>query len=123
MENPNDPNPEDQPFFETLKQRYLSALTDDFNVAEAIGILFELNKRINQSGAGKNILKTCGQIVGFFNHPPHQKNISEEVQALIDERWEAKLQKDFQKADQIRTTLKEAHGIIIKDTATGSVIV
>ena len=43
-----------------------------------------------------------------------------EIQALIEQRSEAKKQKDYTKADEIRSKL-ESMGIMILDTAEGSV--
>ena len=54
----------------------------------------------------------------------HQKNgeMDSEIQALIDERQEARKNKDFKRADEIRDILKEK-GITLKDTPQGLQII
>jgi cysteinyl-tRNA synthetase len=47
------------------------------------------------------------------------KEIDREAKELIDEREQARKEKDFKKADEIRKTLKEKYRIILEDTKDG----
>ena len=53
----------------------------------------------------------------FFGKPEHEL-LDEEIQALIDERQEARHRRDFARADEIRDGLA-ARGIILEDTKDG----
>eukprot|EP01047_Picozoa_sp_COSAG01_P035153 COSAG01_NODE_2676_length_7264_cov_6.952128_6_plen_457_part_00 len=119
----DDASSDSQARFDTLVSRFYKALADDFNVAEAIGVLFDLNKACNQSKSGKAILKTCAEAIGLLVKAPDKTQILAGAQALIDERQAAKKAKDFAKADAIRDQLKTEFGLSIKDTRDGVRIV
>ncbi len=122
-------------FLETidnLKKKYLDAMDDDLNTADAISAIFEIvsesNKAITaQSNFSKktieytiNTIRELGGILGLL-----QKNNSDvanhEVDALLEERKLAREAKNWAKSDEIRDKLKEM-GIIVKDTPQGQQI-
>jgi cysteinyl-tRNA synthetase len=107
--------------FDKISQRFHDAMSDDFNTAEAIGVLFDLNKLIHTTQSGTDILKKLGDILGiFFQLQEAPDSLSETLMALIDERNGAKKNRDFSKADEIRDTLLNQHGVIIEDTPEGT---
>ena len=105
--------------FQELKNKFLAAMDDDFNTAEAIGVLFELNKLVNITHSGTFVLEECGKILGLFFELEQQESISQEIEMLIEKRNDAKKNKDYSLADEIRTTLLNEHNIILEDTAQG----
>ncbi len=115
-------------------QRFITAMEDDFNVPEAIAVLFDMARELNklknidliQAGLLAKELLALGNILGLLNSDPEKflqgGNNSQEdfaIQVLIHERAEAKKSKDFARADQIRKNLLD-QGIILEDSPSGT---
>ena len=95
-------------------------MSDDFNTAAAIGILFDLNKLIHKTQSGTGVLKELGDILGiFYDLPSPEDTLPEDVLNLIEMRSQAKKDRQFDVADQIRDELVTQHGIILEDTSAG----
>ena len=106
--------------FTALEEKFMAALCDDFNTAEAIGVLFELNKVINTVQCGTSVLKRCGELLGlFYTAPTDEESLPQEVQALVEARIAAKKEKNFTQADAIRAQIQDEHGILIEDSREG----
>ncbi|MCX4270523.1 MAG: cysteine--tRNA ligase [Lachnospiraceae bacterium] len=112
---------------EEFVKKYEAAMEDDFNTADAIAALFELVKYSNTHASGENtktylkklkekILVLC-EILGI-EAEKEQDCLDAEVEALIAERTAAKKEKNFARADEIRSQLLEM-GIELKDTREG----
>ncbi|NCO03875.1 MAG: cysteine--tRNA ligase [Alphaproteobacteria bacterium] len=110
-----------------VPQDILDALMDDLNTPLVMASLNKLMKE--KDGAElKAALLAAGNIMGILQHDPAAWFVSDEdgltpeqvqkVELLIAERIEAKDQKDFAKADEIRKELL-VMGIEIKDTREG----
>ncbi len=115
-------------------QSFSIAMNDDFNTPEAIAILFNLSSEINKSQKlqDANLLKSLASILGLLQQEP-QKYLQQslvvsdkeerfsgsEINLLINQRLEAKKNRDFGQADQIRSLLAEA-GIILEDSPQGT---
>lgn len=107
--------------------KFDEAMDDDFNTADAISAIFELVKFANthvtedasrafiQAVKDEIILLSdiCGLIV-----EKKEEILDTEIEALIQERQEARKAKNFARADEIRDTLL-AQGIILEDTREG----
>ena len=107
--------------------KFDEAMDDDFNTADAISAIFELVKFANlhatedSSKAFVTALKEeivmlsdiCGLIVD-----KKEEMLDTEIEALIQERQDARKAKNFARADEIRDTLLEK-GIILEDTREG----
>ncbi|WP_420835997.1 cysteine--tRNA ligase [Holzapfeliella floricola] len=108
---------------------FKAAMDDDFNVQNGLTVLYELTRAINQhlqeSTVDKTVLTIFKEefikIMTVFGVEFNQKsdNLSEEVEALIKKRDEARSQKDFKTSDEIRDQLK-GMGIVIEDTPQGT---
>jgi cysteinyl-tRNA synthetase len=103
-------------------------MEDDFNTANAITVLFELAKEANiyvekeqtelaVIEAFQNKIRDLLKILGI-EITAQQALLDEEIEALIEERNEARKNKDYGRADEIRDLLKE-RSIILEDTAQG----
>ncbi len=112
---------------EEFVKKYEAAMEDDFNTADAIAALFELVKYSNTHASGENtktylkklkekILVLC-EILGI-EAEKEKDCLDAEVEALIAERTAAKKEKNFARADEIRSQLLEM-GIELKDTREG----
>lgn len=103
------------------------AMDDDLNTADAISAVFELVTDINTTlreettrayaAEALKCLKRLTGVLGLLEQDVKQ-GIDPEIQALIDERRQARKNRDFVRADQIRDELK-ARGITLKDTPQG----
>lgn len=103
------------------------AMDDDFNTADAISVIFELVKFANTNAkedSSKAFLQAildemvmlsdiCGLII-----VKKEEMLDADIEALIQERQNARKEKNFQRADEIRDELL-AKGIILEDTREG----
>ena len=113
---------------ESYKDKFITAMEDDLNTADAISAVFELIKDINtdvKDGASKEFAQKCldlltelTDVLGLLQDGEEGGGVDEELQKLIDERQAARKAKDFKRADEIRDMLK-AQGIILEDTPQG----
>ena len=114
-------------FCETRKQEFIAAMDDDLNTADALAAVFNLVREINTAianGAGKNTLEECARTFDELNgvlglvYNRKSDNIDGEIEELINKRTEARKNKDFKTADEIRDKLKSM-GIVLEDTPQG----
>lgn len=115
---------------EIEKQRldFETAMDDDFNTANAIAALFSLsteaNKYLNQENTNKEVLSAFIDTLSELSHvlglelEVKEELVDEEIDALIEERQQARKDRDFKRADEIRDQLKEMN-IILEDTRQG----
>ena len=110
-----------------LRDKFITAMDDDFNTADAISAIFELiklsNTTVDENTSGEYvdalleiILPLC-DVLGIITQ--RKKEILEsDVEALILQRTQARKDKNFAKADEIRNKLLEM-GIVLEDTREG----
>ncbi len=113
------------------KEKFIAAMDDDLNTADAITAVFEMITAINTAvinGASKEFASKClaslqelCDVLGLLQEE-NEESVDPELQALVDERQEARKNKDFQRADEIRDILK-VKGITLKDTPQGVQII
>ena len=113
-----------------FKQSFTEAMDDDINVQNGITVVYELVKFANvyaqqkavKAAALTEMKDLISELVSIFGvklaSSDNELN-DEHIQALIDERNEARKNKDFARGDQIRDELK-AQGIILEDTPQGT---
>ena len=108
-------------------KKFEEAMEDDFNTADAISAVFELVKYINQNvddNTAKNVLKLfidnltmlC-DILGIILKK-EEKLLDADIEKMIEERQQARKNKDFATADRIRDELL-SKGIVLEDTREG----
>ena len=109
----------------------LEALADDLNTPKVISILNTLAKKYSQStGINKKdiaeTIKVSGELIGILNEDPagwferDSKDLDIElIENLMQQRNQAKLEKDYAKADSIRDDLINL-GVEIVDSQDGS---
>lgn len=117
--------------YDKYRQEFIAAMDDDLNTADAISAIFELITAINtdvRNGASKEFAEKCldilmelASVVGLLQKE-EDDSVDEDIQALVDERQEARKAKNFARADEIRDLLK-AKGITLKDTPQGVQII
>ena len=113
-----------------FKQSFTEAMDNDINVQNVITVVYELVKFANvyaqqkavKAAALTEMKDLISELVSIFGvklaSSDNELN-DEHIQALIDERNEARKNKDFARSDQIRDELK-AQGIILEDTPQGT---
>ena len=112
---------------EEYEKRFDEAMEDDCNTADAISVVFELVRFINQelkeecSGAYLqklyDLLHTLCDVLGLVIEK-EEEMLDDEIEALIAERGAARKEKNFARADEIRDLLLEK-GIVLEDTREG----
>ena len=113
---------------ERARTHFGEALDDDLNTAEALAAIHDFARETNTAMAGgiiksddrKSLLELVDSFDSVFNvfGEVKQELLDSEVQALIDERQDARKAKNFARSDEIRNQLTEM-GIILEDTKDG----
>lgn len=98
--------------------RFQAAMDDDFNTANGITVLFDLAKWINSGYYTAEIKEALEQMLAVFGIVFVEEVLDSQIEALIEERQEARAKKDFATADRIRDDLA-AQGIKLLDTKDG----
>ncbi|MYL35912.1 cysteine--tRNA ligase [Pontibacillus yanchengensis] len=114
---------------ESYKAQFVAEMDDDFNTANAISVLFDITKDANvylQSDhtsvdvieAFQSALVELSGILGV-QIGGQEELLDDEIEDLIQQRINARQNRDFQTADEIRDELKERN-IILEDTPQGT---
>ncbi|MDY0407307.1 cysteine--tRNA ligase [Virgibacillus sp. 179-BFC.A HS] len=114
---------------DAFKRQFETAMDDDFNTANGISILFDITKEANvylQSKqtstkiikAFQNTLVTLMDVLGIDITVQEQELLDEDIEQLIVERNQARKNRNFTRADEIRDLLKEKN-VILEDTPQG----
>jgi cysteinyl-tRNA synthetase len=103
--------------------RFRAAMDDDFDTPIAFFVLHELRGEVNRTRSPQlsALLRALGGTIGLLQRDPAaflQGAIRLDVQALIDERAQARKERNFPRADEIRRQL-EAQGITLEDKPGG----
>ncbi len=108
-------------------EKFKAAMEDDFNTADAISAVFELVKYANQNTnedsskeltAGLfEVMEQLCDVLGIIIAPA-EEILDAEIEEMIQARQQARKDRDFAKADEIRDTLL-AKGIVLEDTREG----
>jgi cysteinyl-tRNA synthetase len=127
-----------------LMEKFDAALDDDFNTAQGLGYVFDAVRQVNNfitaernmATEGKFIFRQAankafehfGAILGIFQDDPDKFFVSDkemesrkrrldiaEIESMIKARQEARLVRDWSRADEIRSKLAELH-IVLKDS-------
>ena len=110
-----------------LQAMFDSKMEDDLNTADAITAIFELVKIANVSASETSSkalvsdllskIETLLHVLGIRTEKK-EESLDAEIEALIEARQQARKNKDFARADEIRDELL-AKGIVLKDTREG----
>lgn len=126
----------DAPLENDFDARFYASMDDDFNTPKAMAVMFELVTELNiavrenraEAGQLAAQLKRLAGILGLLQQDPDSflkgedkegELSSDAIEVLIEQRAQAKKDRDFAAADGIRDELA-AQGIILKDTREGT---
>lgn len=110
-----------------FRQKFIDAMDDDLNTADAVSVIFELakfmNSNVNENSTkefAQKVLDEFNELTGVLNvvNKKQEDILDEEIEKLIEARTQAKKNKDFKLADEIRNELLEK-GIVLEDTRQG----
>jgi cysteinyl-tRNA synthetase len=127
-------------FAQKVEDEFNACMSDDFNTALALSNLFgyfkEIKKQLSDGKTGSFIIalsmsvqiRKTYALLGLFKKNPEEykawyeaKNtvaIPADVQAVAEERWAARQNRDWAKSDELRAKLTEM-GYAVKDSKTG----
>ncbi len=109
------------------REKFITAMDDDFNTADGISAIFEMVRAINalltknpSKSEVEKIYDLYRELVGLMGFLlPEETEDTAWIDELIAERKDAKKAKNYARADEIRNTLKEK-GIVLEDTPQGT---
>ncbi|MDM9774205.1 cysteine--tRNA ligase [Clostridioides difficile] len=110
-----------------FRQKFIDAMDDDVNTADAVSVIFELAKLINSNvdeNSSLEFAKKCldefNELTGVLNIVNKKKDtvLDKDIEELIQKRTDVKKNKEFQLADDIRQQLLDM-GIVLEDTRQG----
>jgi cysteinyl-tRNA synthetase len=117
---------------DTYARRFMTAMNDDFNTPEAIAVLFDLASEANRTGESyyAMMLRELGGTLGLLQQSPlhylqhhirqHESQYTAaDIERMIQQRLQARKEKNFTQADALRKQLAEG-GIILEDGPQGT---
>ena len=111
-----------------IETDFKTAMNDDFNVQNGLTEIFNLVSLANNYAASETvaeipanvILKAMVDLTSILGVKlDDQKDLSDEIQKMVDERDQARADKDFATSDKLRDQLKDM-GVILEDTPQGT---
>ena len=115
--------------FANLEKDFVKVMDDYFNVQNGISVVYEMAKQLNvysekekvYTDTINNLINTYKKVVEIFgiSFSEEKELLGDTIEQLIQERNEARKNKNFKRSDEIRDLLKE-QGIILEDTAQGT---
>ena len=111
------------------KAEFIEAMDDDFNVQNALSIMYDLattlNNHLQKDQVDKPALKRAKKLLIAWleifgvSFKEEQAENDDEIEKLIAQRDEARKNKDWAESDRLRDEL-QAKGIVIEDTPQGT---
>ncbi len=104
-----------------FEERFLTAINDDLNMPSALAVVWDLLKTKNIKPSAKlNTLFKFDKVLGlkFEETYNNSQDTPEEIKLLAQDREEARQEKNWKRADEIRKKIQEA-GYLVEDTPTG----
>ena len=113
---------------EEYRKRFMDAVNDDLNMPLAMGIVWEVARNEIKSKQYAKLLIEFDKILGLdienskdYLEKEEKIELPEEIKSLVEQRKQARENKDWAESDRIRDLLKE-QGYVVKDTKEGQVI-
>ena len=104
-----------------FKERFLEAINDDLNMPQALSVVWDVIRYEKKSPKIAELLKNFDEVLGLNIDKKEEVEIPDEIVNLLEERKDARINRDYAKSDELRDKLKEL-GYIVKDTKDGQKI-
>ena len=116
-----------------FRQQFITAMDDDFNTADAVSAIFELVRQINTDcdrnplpskeyfTYAQTLFDTLLDVMGIVIPQQQEEQLPVQVQELVERRAQARKEKNFALADQLRDEIA-ALGYEVKETRQGTQI-
>ena len=113
----------DKNIISKYEEQFLDAINDDMNMPVAISIVWEIAKEKEKSNDFYELIKKFDSVLSLDldKNDKEDINIPEDIKLILNERKDARKNKNFAKSDELRDKLKE-FGYIVKDTKDGQII-
>ena len=115
----------DMSFVESTHNKFLEIVGNDLNTALGITAIYDILKADTTDASKLEALKDVDRVLSLnlvrekSSHVAEKTEFEMQIESLIEERAEAKRNKDFARADAIRAQLSDM-GVTIKDTREGT---
>lgn len=105
------------------EERFLEAINDDLNMPVAMSVVWDVIKNPNKSKKLQNLLLKFDEVLGLNlkDYKKEENVLPEEIQSLVNERNEARANKNWAESDRIRDLLIEK-GYTVKDSKEGTIV-
>lgn len=121
--------------FETLNralERFTTSIADDLNISPALAALYDMVREINtladqgKIGTGDakaiiDLMQRFNSVLGVISFEKADEEIPQDVQKALERRIEARNNKEWQVADELRDFIL-SKGFVIEDTPAGAVV-
>lgn len=103
-----------------FRNKFIDAVSDDLNMPQALSVLWEVVRNPSLDRAEKlAFIKYSDRVLGLdLLLPRKEEKLSEDLMKLVNEREQARKNRDFKKADELRRQLSQK-GVALEDTAEG----
>ena len=105
------------------EDRFLEAINDDLNMPVAMSVVWDVVKNPAKSKKLQNLLLKFDEVLGLDlkNYKKQENVLPEEISKLVQERNEARINKNWAESDRIRDILIEK-GYTVKDSKEGTIV-
>lgn len=113
----------DKNIISKYEEQFLDAINDDMNMPVAVSVVWEIAKEKEKSNDFYELIKKFDSVLSLDldKNDKEDINIPEDIKLILNERKDARENKNFAKSDELRDKLKEL-GYIVKDTKDGQII-
>ncbi len=103
--------------------KFLEAINDDLNMPVAMSVVWEIIKNPKKSKKLQELLLKFDEVLGFNlkEYKKQDNSLPDEILDLVNQRNEARINKDWTESDRIRDILIDK-GYIIKDSKDGTIV-
>ena len=108
----------DESVIKEFETRFLEAINDDLNMPLALSVIWDVVKSDKKSKLLAELLLKFDRVLGLNIDKEEKTELPEEIKNIIEERKLARVNKDWNKSDELRDKLMSL-GYTVKDTKDG----
>ena len=108
----------DNNIYESYREKFKEGLEDNLNTSVALAVLYEVLKGDFSPKTKLKLVEDFDKVLQLDLLKEKEDNLPEDIKQMAEERWQARLNKDWTKSDDLRNKLSEL-GYIVKDGKDG----